>query len=219
MGEYVELLKSLPETPRDVAARTAARDEDAVRVAKHYGREYFDGDRRYGYGGYRYDGRWRPVAAEIMRHYRLHHGQRVLDVGCAKGFLVKDLCDAGLDAYGLDASPYAIVQCPHPDVVGRLHREFCWHLPFPDGSFDLVISINTLHNCARPGVVRSLQEMRRVSRGRMFVQVDSYRTPEERARFEAWVLTAETHGDPDFWLALFAEAGYDGDYAWTILEA
>jgi len=91
-------------------------------------------------------------------------------------------------------------------------------LPFPDDSFDLVLSINTLHNLPRPRLIKALREMRRVSRGRMFVQVDSYRTPAQKALFEEWVLTAEFHGYPDDWLDVFEEAGYDGDYAWTILE-
>mgnify|MGYP001562522954 FL=1 len=197
-------------------ARAAARDPEVVRIAKQYGAEYFDGDRKYGYGGYRYDGRWQPVARDIIEHYNLNPSSKVLDVGCAKGFLVHDLLPWA-DAYGIDVSEYALWYCPR-EVVGRLHRGFADVLPFPDKSFDLVLSINTLHNLSRPLIVWALREMRRVSCGPMFVQVDSYRTPEEKALFEDWVLTAEWHGYPDEWLALFAEAGYDGDYAFTIIE-
>lgn len=219
MGKYVDLLRSLPRARRDVAARRAdkSRDPDVVAIARRYGEDYFDGDRKYGYGGYRYDGRWRPVAADIMAQYGLHHGQRVLDVGCAKGFLVKDLCDAGLDAYGVDVSEYALWNC-HPDVVGRIHLQGAEELPFPPDSFDLVLSINTLHNLGRSSIIRALREMSRVSRGPMFVQVDSYRTEAEEAAFLDWVLTAKWAGSPGDWLELFAEAGYDGDYAWTIVE-
>lgn len=226
MGQYVDLLRSLPKTKRDVAARAEGKDPEIVRVAKRYGWAYFDGPRKFGYGGYHYDGRWRSVASDIMDQYDLWHTGplRILDVGCAKGFLVHDLQqlmhpDLDCHVYGIDVSRYAVRHWPHPDVVGRLHLGSAVDLPFPDKSFDLVLSINTLHNLPRAALITALREMRRVSRGSMFVQVDSYRTEEEKALFEQWVLTAETHGTPEFWLGLFEEAGYDGDYAWTIVEA
>ncbi len=153
-----------------------------------------------------------------MKHYDLvfdHDNSRILDIGCAKGFLVSELC-RNADAYGLDISQYALRNC-RTDVVGRLHLGSAHQLNFPDDSFDLVLSINTLHNLPRQLVKRSLQEIMRVSRGKAFIQVDSYHTPDEKERFEDWVLTSEFHGYPKDWLQLFSEAGYDGDYAWTVL--
>ena len=180
---------------------------------------YFDGPRDYGYGGYKYDGRWVPVAKNIISHFNLKPGQRVLDVGCAKGFLVKDLLDSlpGLEVFGLDISEYAITHCP-PDIVGRLHLGSADHLPFPDGSFDCVISLDTIHNLPRERAKVALQEIQRLSGGKAFVRVDSYRTPEQKAIFESWVLTAEYHDYPAEWTRLFNEAGYTGDYYWTIIE-
>src|SRR3990167_6909976 len=179
---------------------------------------YFDGPRDYGYGGYRYDGRWIPVAQNMVEHFGLKSGDRVLDIGCAKGFLVKDLLKVcpGLEVFGLDISEYALKNC-EPEVVGRLHKGSADDLPFPDQSFDAVISLNTIHNFQREGVRRALQEITRVSRGGAFIQVDSYRTPEEKKLFESWVLTAEFHDYPEGWVQLFNEAGYRGDYYWTIL--
>lgn len=231
MGCYVDLLQSVPPSDRDVAARVSEKTPEVVRVAKQFGREYFDGERRYGYGGYYYDGRWVDVARAAMRRYAAPEmvvlgtqctwpAVQVLDVGCGKGFLVGDLVeDCRVGAYGIDASRYAVVECPHPPAVGRLHLGSADDLPFPDGSFDLVLSVNTLHNLPRDRLIRALREIRRVARpgGGMFVQVDSYRNSWERALFEAWVLTAETHGTPEFWLDLFDEAGYDGDYCWTFV--
>jgi SAM-dependent methyltransferase len=225
MGSYIDLLKSLPKTPRDVAGRHADKSPEVVAIAKQYGRDYFDGDRKYGYGGYYHDGRWASVAHDILGNYLVTESPRILDVGCAKGYLVAALQRAGsvptndVQAFGIDISRYAVVECPHPDAVGRLHLGTADDLPFPDNSFDLVLSINTLHNLPRPRLIRALQEMRRVSRGSMFVQVDAYRTEAEKALFLDWVLTAEWTGYPEEWLALFAEAGYDGDYAWTVVEA
>jgi SAM-dependent methyltransferase len=215
----IDLLAKLPRSRRNVTARATAKSPDLVATAKQYGEAYFDGPRDYGYGGYRYDGRWIPVARDMVEHFRLGPGQRILDVGCAKGFLVKDLMQVcpGLEAFGLDVSEYALLHC-EPEIVGRLHLGRCDRLPFPDRSFDAVVSINTIHNCDRAGVIRSLREIERVARGRAYVQVDSYRTEAQRNLFLDWVLTAEFHGYPDEWRAVFAEAGYTGDYYWTIVE-
>ncbi len=219
MGQEINLLSALPKTKRNLQARQDAKDPEIVRISKQYGEMYFDGPRDYGYGGYKYDGRWQPVARDIIRHFGLKPGDRVLDVGCAKGFLVRDLLDAmpGLEVFGLDASEYALMHCP-PEVVGRLHLGSADRLPFPDASFQCVISLDTVHNLPRERAKRALQEIQRLSQGRAFVRVDSYRTPEQKAVFESWVLTAEFHDYPQGWQQLFAEAGYTGDYYWTIIE-
>jgi ubiquinone/menaquinone biosynthesis C-methylase UbiE len=215
----VDLLRALPKAKRNIQKRAEAKDPAVVAAAKQYGEMYWDGPREYGYGGYRYDGRWRPVARDIIAHFGLKPGARVLDVGCGKGFLVKDLmleCP-GLEAFGIDVSRYALDRCP-PEVIGRLHLGSAEALPFPDGAFDAVISLNTIHNLPRPRAVIAMREMQRLSGGRAFVQVDSYLTPAQKEIFESWVLTAEFHDYPDGWLKLFAEAGYTGDYDWTIIE-
>jgi ubiquinone/menaquinone biosynthesis C-methylase UbiE len=214
----VELLRALPKITRNIKQRAAVKDPNIVALARQYGEMYWDGPREYGYGGYRYDGRWRAVARDIIAHFRLESGMRVLDVGCGKGFLVKDLmleCP-GLEAFGLDISRYALLHCP-PEIVGRLHLGSADSLPFPDRSFDAVLSINTIHNLSRADAVKAMREIERLSDGRGFVQVDSYLSPEQKDIFESWVLTAQFHDYPDGWLKLFAEAGYSGDYDWTIV--
>lgn len=213
----VNLLRRYPRSKRDVAKRNLNKTDEVVRISRQFGAEYFDGPREYGYGGYRYDGRWLPIAEDIIAHWQLKPGMRVLDVGCAKGFLVKDFMKAcpGLEAFGLDISSYAMMHC-EPECVGRLHLGHATSLPFPDKSFDAVVSINTLHNLRRDECIRALQEMQRVTReGRTYVQVDSYRTPEERELFVEWALTPYTHEYPDGWRAIFDEAGFAGDYFWT----
>ncbi|HEY9567567.1 MAG TPA: class I SAM-dependent methyltransferase [Thalassobaculum sp.] len=216
----VDLLARLPRSKRNVQARQHARTDEHIRISREYGETYFDGPREYGYGGYRYDGRWVPIAEDMIAHFGLKPGMRVLDVGAAKGFLVKDFMIAcpGLEAFGLDVSRYALDHC-EPEVVGRLHLGDARSLPFPDGSFDAVVSINTLHNLPRDGVIAALREIMRVTRGRnAFVQVDSYRDEAQRLLFLDWVLTARFHDFPDGWVRLFDEAGYQGDHAWTIVE-
>lgn len=219
MGREIDLLRALPRTKRNIEKRREAKDPEVIRIAKLYGEMYFDGPRDYGYGGYRYDGRWIPVARDIIEHFGLKPGDRVLDVGCGKGFLVKDLMQVmpGLMAFGLDVSEYAMMKC-EPEVVGYLHLGDARRLPFPDNSFQCVLCLNTIHNFIRDEAKTALREIQRISSGHAFVQVDSYRTPEQREIFESWVLTAEFHDYPDEWVKLFNEAGYTGDYYWTIIE-
>jgi cyclopropane fatty-acyl-phospholipid synthase-like methyltransferase len=215
----VNLLRRYPSGKRNIQRRAHAKTEEHIRVSKQYGFEYFDGRREYGYGGYRYDGRWIPIAEDMIAHWGLKSGMRVLDVGCGKGFLVKDLIKVcpGLEAFGLDISEYALINC-EPEVVGRLHLGNAKKLVFPDKSFDAVICINTVHNLERAECIQAIHEIERVARdGKAYVQVDSYRTPEEREIFLDWVLTANTHDYPDGWKKLFAEAGYTGDYYWTLI--
>src|SRR5437879_7153639 len=215
----IDLLAKLPKPKRNVQARSTGKSAEVVEISREYGEMYFDGPREYGYGGYRYDGRWIPVAEDMVKHFGLGAGDRVLDVGCAKGFLVKDLLTVcpGLEVFGVDVSEYALMRCV-PDVVGRLHLGNAVKLPFPDGSFQAVISLNTVHNLERADLVTALREIERLAPGRGFIQVDSYRTPEMKARFEEWVLTAKFHDYPQGWVNLFREAGYTGDFYWTIIE-
>ena len=214
----VDLLDRYPRVKRNIAAREAAVPAQRA-IARRFGREYFDGDRGQGYGGYRYDGRWVPIAERMRDFYGLKPGDRILDVGCAKGFLLHDFRDVvpGIVVAGVDVSPYAIEHAMD-DV-----RPFCVvgtadALPYPEGAFDLVVSINTVHNLELPRCRTAIREMERVSRGGKYLQVDSYRSDEEREKFERWQLTAVTYFDPDGWRGVLREAGYTGDYHWTITE-
>jgi ubiquinone/menaquinone biosynthesis C-methylase UbiE len=215
----IDLLRALPKAKRNIQKRKEAKDPAVIAAAREYSEKYFDGPREYGYGGYRYDGRWLPVSRDIVAHFNLRPGMRVLDVGCAKGFLVKDLMKVcpGLDVFGLDISYYALMHC-ELEVVGRLHLGTVERLPFPDRSFDCVLSINTIHDLPRSRALRALQEIERVSGGRAFVQVDSFYTREQKEIFESWVLTAQYYDFPEGWKKLFQEASYSGDYFWTVIE-
>jgi len=216
----VDLLRSLPATKRNIQKRLDGKDLAVVAVAKQFGEMYWDGPREYGYGGYSYDGRWRSVARDIIEHFDLKAGQKVLDVGCGKGFLVKDLmleCP-GLEVFGVDISGYALEMAPK-ELSGRLHLGTAEKLNFQDDSFDCVLSINTIHNLPRDRAKRAIAEVERVcNSNRSFIVVDSYRTQEQQELFESWVLTAEFHDYPEVWIGIFEEAGYSGDWNWTILE-
>ena len=214
----VNLLDRYPRAKRNIAAREAAVPSQRE-IAKRFGREYFDGDRGQGYGGYRYDGRWVPIAERMRDFYGLAPGDLILDVGCAKGFLLHDFRAAipGVRVAGLDLSAYAVERAMD-DVRPFVLVGSADTLPFADKSFDLVVSINTVHNLEQDRCVLAISEMERVSRRFKYLQVDSYRSEQERENFERWQLTAVTYFDPTGWRRVFERAGYTGDYYWTITE-
>lgn len=217
-GEEIDLLVNYPRAKRDVAARGATKTEEDRAIARQFGKEFFDGDRRHGYGGFRYDPRfWQPVVPAFQARYGIEAGSSVLDVGCAKGFMLHDFAEQipGLRVAGVDVSEYAIENAL-PDVRPFLRVADAVELPFHDASFDVAISINTIHNLDRDACARALREIERVSRGHSFVTVDAYRTPEEKERMFAWNLTARTIQSVEEWKAFFRAVGYTGDYYWFV---
>jgi len=215
----INLLNQYPKARRNITERKKGQEENRA-AALRFGREYFDGTREQGYGGYSYDGRWQPIAQEIIRHYGLKPGDRVLDIGCAKGYLVKDLTEAcpGLEVLGMDISEYALEHAPE-ETKSQLILGTADELPYEDNSFDAVLCINVLHNLERDRCIKAIQEIERIAPGRSYIQVDAYRNESERDLFLDWVLTAVTFGNLDFWREMFTKAGYTGDYFWTIIES
>jgi len=218
VGQEIDLLANYPRTRRNVDERGASKTEEDRRIARQFGRAFFDGERRHGYGGFSYNPRfWQPVVPTFRDHYGLTAESSVLDVGCAKGFMLYDFAQLipGITVKGIDVSAYAIENAvdaikPHVQVADASA------LPFPDKSFDVVISINTIHNLPRDECGRALREIERVARKGAFVTVDAYRNDQERERMLAWNLTAQTIMHVDEWKAFFAQHGYRGDYYWFI---
>ncbi|MDR3517466.1 MAG: class I SAM-dependent methyltransferase [Azospirillaceae bacterium] len=218
MGQEIDLLVNYPRTKRNVEDRGATKTEADRAIARQFGREFFDGDRRTGYGGFDYHPRfWQPVIPTLRDHFGLSAASSVLDVGCAKGFMLHDLAQTipGITIRGIDVSQYAIDNALD-DVKPWVQVADARALPFEDRSFDVVIAINTVHNLERDDLARALREIMRVSRGQAFVTVDAYRDDAERLRMEAWNLTAKTVMHVDDWTAFFAAVGYTGDYYWFI---
>ena len=213
----INLLDRLPATTRNVQARAQQKTPEDRRLAKQFGRDFFDGERRHGYGGYRYDGRWLPVARRLAAYYNLPPDASILDVGAGKGFLLYDFLQVYPNATvrGLDVSAYALENA-HGGIGKYLDLGSAEALPYPTGSFDLVISINSIHNLPPDRCRQALAEIERVSRKHKFITIDAWRTEEEHARLLDWILTAETYMHVDDWKALFAEVGYTGDYWWFI---
>lgn len=218
MKQEIDLLVNYPKTKRNVEERGAEKSEADRAVARQFGKDFFDGDRRHGYGGFNYFARfWQPVVPTLQAHFGLAAGSSVLDVGCAKGFMLHDLAELipGITVKGVDVSSYAIEHAI-ADMRSNVQVGDARKLPFPDKSFDVVISINTIHNLDRAECAQALREIERVSRGKSYITVDAYRSDEEKARMYAWNLTAKTIMHVDEWKAFFDEVGYTGDYYWFV---
>lgn len=213
----IDLLIDYPKAKRNLEERFGQKNPEDIRIARQFGREYFDGPRSQGYGGYRDYTRWLPVAKRIISHYGLTPGMSLLDIGCAKGFALYAFLEVmpGLKVAGIDISPYAIANAPE-SVRSFLQVSNAKELPYPDHSFDLVLSVNTIHNLDREDCKQSLRELERVKRKFAFLTVDAYNNEKERQRLEMWNLTALTILSVDDWKKLFTEAGYSGDYYWFV---
>lgn len=208
-------------TSRDYLARVTQSDKaEVAAIAQQWGFDYWDGDRRYGYGGYRYDGRWRPVAEAIATRYGLAAGSRVLDVGCGKAHLLYELTQVvpGLDVRGLDISAYALEHAKD-EVRDRLDLGDASALPYAADSFDLVLSLATLHNLGVAGLWKALGEIDRVARdGRAYVMVESYRNEREKVNLLYWQLTCRSFYAVEDWEWIFERAGYRGEYGFIFFE-
>jgi len=215
-GREIDLLIHYPRTKRDIEKRGQTKTEEDRAIARQFGKDFFDGDRKHGYGGFAYHPRfWQPVVPTFQEYYQLNAESSVLDVGCAKGFMLYDFMQKipGIKVAGVDVSSYAIEHALEP-VKPSLQVADARSLPFPDRSFDLVISINTVHNLEGEDLKQALREIVRVSKKHSFLTVDAYRTEEEKKAMFAWNLTAKTILSVDAWKELFAEVGYTGDYFW-----
>jgi len=218
MGKEIDLMANYPKAKRNLEQRAAEKTDEERSIARQFGKDFFDGDRRYGYGGYSYHSRfWKPVIPMFKEFYNLTGESKILDVGCGKGFMLYDFSRLipGITLAGIDVSEYAIANTKEeikPFVKVSDARE----LPFEDDSFDLVISITTVHNLEREDCKKALQELERVSAGGKFVTVDAYFNDDEKKRMDMWNLTALTYMQTDEWKEFFKEAGYTGDYYWFI---
>jgi SAM-dependent methyltransferase len=206
---------------RDYRQRVMDHDKaECAIVARRFEEDYWDGDRRYGYGGYRYDGRWRPLAETLAERYALKAGERLLDVGCGKAFLLYELSQVvpGLEVFGLDISQWGLSHA-RPEMQGALVRGDARALPFADESFDCVISLGTLHNLGIEHVGAALGEMQRVCPGpRKYFMVESWRNEAEKANLLYWQLTCMSFHTPEGWAFLADQAGYVGDHGFIFFE-
>ncbi len=216
----INLMDKYPRSKRPIDARGESITEAHRDVARQFGEQYFDGERLYGYGGYAYHPRfWEETVKRFRDHYNLADNARILDVGCAKGYMLYDFkrLMPNLEIAGVDISEYALEHALET-VRPYLHVGNALSLPFEDDTFDLVISINTVHNLELSQCKQALLEIERVSARHSFITVDAWRNDDERQRMLKWNLTALTYMHVDDWQKMFAEIGFNGDYYWFIAE-
>lgn len=218
---YVDFVSDLHKsTKRDYIGRVISNDKaECAKIAKQFGQDYWDGNREYGYGGYSYDGRWRIVAEKISEYYHLKSGQKVLDVGCGKGFLLYELTQVvpGLNVQGIDISQYAIDNSKE-EIKQFLYYGNAQELKFESNSFDLVYSLTTLHNLYVFDLKKAIKEIQRVSKNNSYIMVESYRNEKEKANLLYWQLTCECFYTVNEWEWLYNEWGYTGDYSFIFFE-
>lgn len=207
---------------RDYEARVCDKSmpkHRAASLAKKWGRDYWDGDRRTGYGGYQYiPGYWREFACNLVQKYGLTAQSRVLDIGCGKGFLLAELeaVVPGIDIRGIDISEYAIARAPE-QLSGKLEVGDCTRLPYGEKEFDLAISINVFHNLVAPELVSALKEISRVSI-QSYIVVESYVTEVQKQNLLFWQLTCEAFNTPEGWEWWFESTGYSGDWEFIYFD-
>lgn len=221
---YIDFMSVLHKsTKRDYLARVNEPEfpkAKASELAKKLDYDYWDGDRRICYGGYRYmEGRWEKVARALAEHYNIKPGDKVLDVGCGKGFLLYDFTKVvpGVEVYGIDVSKYAIDNAKE-EIKDRLQVGNARALPYPDNYFDLVISITTLHNLHNYDLEPALREVERVGKQNKYICVESYRNEAEKANLLYWQVTCEAFCTPEEWDWWFKLTGYTGDYSYIYFE-
>ncbi len=218
---YVDFIQKIHKsTKRDYVGRVNEADKaECAEVALRWDKDYWDGDRRYGYGGYRYDGRWRPVAEDMAKHYGLKPGATILDVGCGKAFLLYEFTQVvpGSRVAGIDISRYGIEHAKE-EVRPFLTVGTAAKLPYPDKSFDFVFSVNALHNLYNYELWEAVKEIERVSRGPKHIVIESYLNEREKMNLLYWQLTCRSFYSPKEWEWFFRQAGYTGDYSYILFQ-
>lgn len=215
------LQKMHSNTKRDYIKRVVENDKSECSViAKKFSFDYWDGDRKFGYGGYRYDGRWEPLAKTLIKHYNIIDGQKILDVCCGKGYLLFEFKKIlpNLEIIGLDISKYAI-ENGKPEIKENLILGNASDLPFKDNEFDFVISLGGLHNLKLNELFIAIKEIERVGNSKKkYIMVESWESEKQKTNLLYWQLTCESFFDTKTWKWIFKVNNYSGDCGFIFFD-
>lgn len=220
MGKLLNVITPLHKnTTRDYLDRMMQEKVLCMRQAREFGKLFWDGDRKYGYGGYSYDGRWLDVAEKLCQIYQLAENANILDVGCGKGYLLFDFTQViqNANVCGFDISDYAVKNSKAEIKDKLIVADAANNYPYSDNQFDVAVSLTTLHNLALPSLIKGLREIERVARQK-YIVVDSYRNEKELFNLQCWTLTCNSFYTPEEWEYVFEIAGYSGDYEFIYFE-
>ena len=188
--------------------------------AKEYEADYWDGDRRYGYGGYKYmEGRWEPVAEALIDAYNLSNDSKILDVGCGKAYLLYEIKKLlpEIEMVGFDISKHGLADAKEEIRDSLFLYRAQDRYPWGNDYFDLVISLGCLHNLRVFELETAVKEIERVGKQK-YIMLESYRNEEEQFNLQCWALTAESFFDTAEWIWLYNHFGYTGDYEFIYFE-
>ncbi len=220
MGRLLDIVTPLHQrAKRSYIDRMVDDKVQCMLKAKEYEFDYWDGDRRYGYGGYRYDGRWKPVAEKLVATYQLGPTAKILDIGCGKAYLLHELrlLLPQAEVVGIDISRHGLGDAP-PEIRSHLRRYRAQDAyPWGDHHFDLVLSLGALHNLRIFELQAALREIERVGKNK-YLMVESYRNEQELFNLQCWALTCESFFDTAEWIWLYQHWGYTGDYEFIYFE-
>ena len=221
MGKLVQFVTSLhTSTKREYLDRMVDEKILCMHKAKEYEEDYWDGDRRFGYGGYKYiPERWKPAAEELIKNYNLDNNSSVLDVGCGKAFLLYEMKKIlpGLKVSGFDISNHGINSAKDEIKENLFIHKAQNDYPFENKQFDLVISLGCFHNLRVFELEKAIKEIQRVGK-QAYIMVESYRDERELFNLECWALTCESFFDREEWIWLYNLFGFKGDYEFIYFE-
>tara|TARA_B100001029_G_C14949841_1_gene388116 strand:- start:25 stop:690 length:666 start_codon:yes stop_codon:yes gene_type:complete len=221
MGNELNIVTNLHQaTKRKYIDRMIDEKIKCMLKAKEYEFDYWDGDRRFGYGGYKYiPDRWKPAAEELIKNYNLDNNSSVLDVGCGKAFLLYEMKKIlpGLSVYGFDISKHGINSAKDEIKENLFIHKAQNDYPFENNQFDLVISLGCFHNLRVFELEKAIKEVQRVGK-QAYIMVESYRNEKELFNLECWALTCESFFDREEWIWLYNLFGFKGDYEFIYFE-
>lgn len=202
----LDFIQDLHNTKRDYIGRMMDNKPACMKIAKKFDKEFFDGARRFGYGGYKYDGRWIPMAEKIIERYKLNVNSWVIDIGCGMGHLLYEIEKLSMcQAMGGEISDYALLNT----ILDKTFN-FCLGKDTLNYTPDLILCINVLHNLTLPKLEKAFQTISKARKA--YIVVESYRNEEELFNLECWNLTGEQFLRPEEWEWLFKLYNYKGDY-------
>ncbi len=213
------ITKNHKSTKRNYIDRMINNKAHCMKVSKKYDFRYWDGDRKYGYGGYHYDGRWNKIAKKIIKKYKLNKNSKILDIGCGKGHLIYELKKILKSSriYGVDISKYALKNCPLEIKKNVKYLDVKKGLKYKKNFFDLIISINLVHNLEINHLKKFIKDVIKISK-KSFITTESYRNEKELYNLQCWALTCESFFSEKEWKWLFNQYGYNRDYELIFFE-